>query len=311
MKRIISLSVLLVATLWSFAQVDTISTNIYQKNGRLGIGINNPSHLLSIFGSPEMNKKEELAKFSLQNDTSSYLLIGNSTYNNYYYVPSIKGFTMMPNQPGLVLRGMVNLSNDNSEDALIHITPYVLDGENILYPQNRHYLGIQGYQTGTGEKSLFEIDENGYVGIGIDNPQAKLQVSDGDIYISDIEKGIIMKSPDGNCWRGVLDNSGNLSFTQIDCPDSYSANSQMIKSSNSATVYPNPANERVIITIENNEFKVATYIISDMSGKKISYGEFRGNTHEIDFSSFNSGLYIVKIIDKNENLISTQKIVKR
>ena len=35
----------------------------------------------------------------------------------------------------------------------------------------------------------------------------------GDVYIEDIDKGIIMKSPDGRCWRGQLDNNGTLNFT--------------------------------------------------------------------------------------------------
>jgi len=37
----------------------------------------------------------------------------------------------------------------------------------------------------------------GNIGIGTTNPISKLQISDRDIYISDINKGIIMKSPDG------------------------------------------------------------------------------------------------------------------
>lgn len=63
------------------------------------------------------------------------------------------------------------------------------------------------------------IDSEGYIGIGTKEPNAKLQITDGDIYISDIEKGIIMKSPDGQCWRGVLYNSGNLNFMQVTCPE--------------------------------------------------------------------------------------------
>ena len=59
----------------------------------------------------------------------------------------------------------------------------------------------------------------GNVGIGTDNPKTKLQVTDGDIYVSDINRGIIMKSPDGTCWRGTLDNTGNLFFSPIDCPE--------------------------------------------------------------------------------------------
>ena len=36
--------------------------------------------------------------------------------------------------------------------------------------------------------------------------------------LSDINRGVIMKPPDGQCWRGTLDNTGQLSFVAITCP---------------------------------------------------------------------------------------------
>lgn len=58
----------------------------------------------------------------------------------------------------------------------------------------------------------------GNVGIGTSTPQTPLQISSGDVYIDNIGSGIIMKSPNGNCWRMTVDNSGNPVFTQITCP---------------------------------------------------------------------------------------------
>lgn len=58
----------------------------------------------------------------------------------------------------------------------------------------------------------------GNVGIGSNNPRASLQVSSGDVYIENIGSGVIMKSPNGNCWRMTVDNSGNPVYTQIPCP---------------------------------------------------------------------------------------------
>lgn len=62
------------------------------------------------------------------------------------------------------------------------------------------------------------IDEDGNVGIGTTSPMTKLEIADGDVYISDIEHGIILTSPDGQCWRGTINNSGVLEFTAITCP---------------------------------------------------------------------------------------------
>ena len=168
--------------------------------------------------SAEDNLREDIMKLSIDNDQDSYLYFSNSTIDNSFYVPEIEGFTARANTPGLVLRGLADIANDNSGAALLHLTPYIVNGSTNVFPVNRHYLGIQGFDTNLGTKPLLEIDEKGYVGLGTEDPKAKLEVTDGDIYISDIDKGIIMKSPDGNCWRGVLDNSGSLSFSGVVCP---------------------------------------------------------------------------------------------
>lgn len=60
---------------------------------------------------------------------------------------------------------------------------------------------------------------NGNVGIGNSNPQEKLQIQDGDIYLSDITGGIIMRSPDGTCYRMTVQNGGAPLFTALlNCP---------------------------------------------------------------------------------------------
>ena len=76
--------------------------------------------------------------------------------------------------------------------------------------------------TGTNEVSRSErmrISEEGNVGIGTTSPKAKLQVADGDVFIQDINHGIIMKSADGQCWRVTIDNTGGLITTPVACPD--------------------------------------------------------------------------------------------
>jgi hypothetical protein len=44
------------------------------------------------------------------------------------------------------------------------------------------------------------------------------RVVDHDVYITDYQKGIILTSPDGNCWRVTVENDGTLTRTQIICP---------------------------------------------------------------------------------------------
>ena len=63
------------------------------------------------------------------------------------------------------------------------------------------------------------ILSNGNIGIGTQNPASKLVVNSGDILINNVSSGVIMKSPNGTCWRLQPTNSGIANFTQLSsCP---------------------------------------------------------------------------------------------
>ena len=62
------------------------------------------------------------------------------------------------------------------------------------------------------------VAADGNVGVGTINPNSKFQVSNGDVYIENISTGVILRSPNGGCWRVTVDNTGNLIRTAITCP---------------------------------------------------------------------------------------------
>lgn len=63
------------------------------------------------------------------------------------------------------------------------------------------------------------ILSNGNIGIGTIAPATKLQVKSGDIFIEDVSRGVIMKSPNGNCWQMTVTDQGTPLFTRvIPCP---------------------------------------------------------------------------------------------
>jgi hypothetical protein len=157
------------------------------------------------------------------------------------------------------------------------------------------------------------VDRYGSVGIGVEKPDAKFQVADGDIYISDIDRGIIMKSPDGNCWRGTLDNSGQLTFSSIDCPDMISPlnNIQQPLESENIILYPNPSNTIINIEQSSNRFKRQSYRIYNLSGQIQTSGKIKTNNETIDITNLSVGIYILTLYDKNGDKLTSQKIIRK
>lgn len=62
------------------------------------------------------------------------------------------------------------------------------------------------------------ITSNGLVGIGTNTVASKLQVHNGDVFLDNSTNGVIMKSPNGQCWRMTVTNAGQAQFTSITCP---------------------------------------------------------------------------------------------
>ncbi len=50
------------------------------------------------------------------------------------------------------------------------------------------------------------------------NTNKKVEVQDSDIYISDHQRGVILKSADGLCYRIGIDTNGNIFSNLVNCP---------------------------------------------------------------------------------------------
>lgn len=86
------------------------------------------------------------------------------------------------------------------------------------------HAGAFGISNNTAVKWLITGDATtNFMSVGSANfnsptPKSALHVFEGDVNIDRIGSGIIMKSPNGNCWRITIDNAGNLVRTAIACP---------------------------------------------------------------------------------------------
>lgn len=153
---------------------------VFNKNGRMGIGTNQPRVALDVKGD---------------------VLSSNSDTTNYSYISG--------NDGALILRrknDMAYIDFKSTNDTSVRISSL------------NNGLVFNTGQTLTSYNERLRILSNGKIGIGNSNPKSKLTVTGGDVNVTDIASGIILKSPNGNCWRVTIDNSGNLIRTSITCP---------------------------------------------------------------------------------------------
>lgn len=137
----------------------------------------------------------------------------------------------------------------------------------------------------------------GKVGIGTSNPVARFQIANGDIFIEDIDRGIVMKSPDGNCWRGTLNNDGQLVFVKLADCISLNLNDNTVQQSTSPfKIFPNPASNLIKIQCSETEIdKNYTINLFDTIGKKIISIPLTAQLTKLNVSGITSGQYVLTI----------------
>lgn len=223
--------------------------------------------------------------------------------------------------------GKVGIGNITSPEAKLHIRGDDYSGnptEASLYIQSAGnyystiWLGDKSHfiKTKPGEDLEFNAAgqdfyfNNGNAGFGTNQPAAKVQVKDGDIFIEDIDRGIIMKSPDGNCWRGTVNNQGQIQFTQVDCQTLETGiNSPEPSNSKRVKIYPNPAGNLVFINCEETLIELHLEI-SDINGRLILSQKLSNIESSIDLSTYQPGTYLFRLTDKNGKLVATEKVIK-
>ncbi|MFU8845087.1 MAG: T9SS type A sorting domain-containing protein [Bacteroidales bacterium] len=240
------------------------------------------------------------------NSNKSTLFIGGAPGNDYTGKIGIGDVT--------VPQAKLHIKADNLEAAEVFIEPHQFGGSNgaALWLGTKEYgfrsrLGKLEFKVGEAGSYIFN---DGNLGIGTTQPTARLQVKDGDIFIEDIDRGIIMKSPDGNCWRGTLDNTGALQFNQIDCnslvgvaaePDS--------KQSYKVQIYPNPASNEV--TIEYNQSGSAFASFRDLNGALITQRELKTGINRIGLENLSRGYYLLTVMDQSNRVLASEKVMKQ
>jgi hypothetical protein len=297
MKKTVLTMLSLFISAIGFSQIDTISKNIYQKDGNLGIGISDPETKLRIEGN--VSEGDNRAFIRLRNiNTGNKATVSLTLESNDKNYGTAFGFTSDSYQaiPDFNKMGVISTN-----------------GKGFSIYSSSNYGSIRFY-TNVNQNGIIErmrINAEGNIGIGTKKPSAKLQIADGDIFISDINKGIIMKSPNGNCWRGNLDNNGKLNFSKVSCPgEEIAVDPDPSIPSKRLIVYPNPSENIITVKVPMDQIEKPKYLIFNLNGQLMDNGRIIYNTQTIDISTLAAGIYLLTIYDNNGNLLASEKIVK-
>jgi len=155
-------------------------SDIYFNSGNVGIGTTTPDAKLDVNGNLNANGGVNIN--GNVNIVPGFGLILNNT--------GVSG-TLSQGVPGLYIRASGSTTDLNMDLAT----------NSGVSPAGRLFLSATGN-----------------IGIGTTTPNTKLQISGGDGYFETIGKGVILRSPNGSCFRITVDNSGNLVTTAITCP---------------------------------------------------------------------------------------------
>ncbi len=108
-------------------------------------------------------------------------------------------------------------------------------------------------------------------------------------------------------WIGIT--IGYTSFTIRDYAfinDSTGSNKSNFE--HDLIIYPNPAKNKILI--ENTYFSILFVILRDIKGAPLIYEKLQQGNNEINLENLASGYYIITILDTNNKVISSKKIVK-
>jgi hypothetical protein len=213
--------------------------SILNSNGYVGIGKTNPQYLLDVNGTINANsilingQPMGSSVWSLSENNTYYnsgnVGIGTSTPLETLHVNgNIRG-----GQQGGAIRinttyGYLDVGAKNADYAHFYTEmPYgfyfnkavTVVGELIGYKTSDLHICTQSNSNYQPVRRISILNESGYIGIGTEQPKSQLQVESGDIYLNDSNSGVIMRSPNQQCWRLTVSDTGAPTFVAVTCPE--------------------------------------------------------------------------------------------
>jgi hypothetical protein len=169
--------------------------------------------------------------------TDSALYNINNTSGNIYPAYGWKGMHVQSDDEAVLViegnkRARLHFASNSYFTSSTNLTPsvdfhyrnYVIETLNVSRDKSTFLVVATVNEDLSCAKGIATFHENGNVRIGNDCnnyqvPKSKLEIADGDVYLNTPNKGIIMKSPNGSCWRVTVGDNGQLVPALIPCPE--------------------------------------------------------------------------------------------
>ncbi len=181
-KIILFITTLLILSVPSIIYAQPLVLETTDVNHRFMLKLNYPSN------STQSSAGIQIKSGTFANESNAELACWSNTYTAS---PGYKGYAGVTNQlNGLILRA----SGATGEIKF-------LTGGGVIASNTRML-----------------IDNTGNVGIGTSSPASKLQLETGDVYVKGLGSGVIIKSPNGSCYRLTVSNTGIVGSQSVTCP---------------------------------------------------------------------------------------------
>jgi hypothetical protein len=277
-------------------------TNVYE-NYALGIG-----RYLEVYGSSSMAIGRFLKTLSpdamvigygfsetetLDNNIDRSLMIGfESTKPTFFVGPS----------NGINRTGRIGIGNVTDPQAKLHIRADADEDASLLLEASAG--GQAKLMLSESHEIAYETDEN----LHLRTAQSKAFVfHQGDIFIEDIQSGIIMRSPNGQCWRGRVNDQGLLAFEQTECPTAATALPEHGRENHLMRVFPNPASKQLEVVAEGINGSFTLRLISATG--QLMLEKQSGKTHtQLNIQNLSSGTYLL-VLEQDGKMKDSVKVL--
>ncbi len=117
-----------------------------------------------------------------------------------------------------------------------------------------------------------------------------------------------MRSPDGQCWLGKVNNQGMLALSKTTCPEEQTSQSETMAPASQLKVYPNPATGYVEVHTGTISGKLALSLM-DANGKQLREQQAQSGINILNLDGLPSGAYILVLKQDGKLLESTKLMV--